>query len=79
MHWEVPFTLGFILIFSLVTVLPSAEGQYYSIDDYAEQDYYNTSTKVIANATSTEVIIHATSMKSLFMQHQLKSLLMQHQ
>jgi len=50
--------------------LPSAEGQYYSIDDYAEQDYNNTLTEVIVHATSTEVIVHATSMKSLFMQHQ---------
>ena len=42
MHWEESFILGFILIFSLVTVLPSAEGQYYSIDDNEIKHYILT-------------------------------------
>jgi len=42
MHWEESFILGFILIFSLVTVLPSAEGQYYSIDDNGIKHYILT-------------------------------------
>ena len=42
MHWEESFILGFILIFSLVSVLPSAEGQYYSIDDNGIKHYILT-------------------------------------
>ncbi|MCH6575524.1 MAG: hypothetical protein IH795_10040, partial [Bacteroidetes bacterium] len=42
MHWEVPFVLAFILLFSIWISVPSAEGQYYTIDTNGFKHYILT-------------------------------------
>ncbi len=51
------FTLCFIAILSLAVItVPMSISNVYWYEAYAEQDYNNTSTDVIANATLTVVI-----------------------
>ena len=41
-HWEVPFVLGFILLFSVWASFPTAEGQFFTIDSSGHKHYVLT-------------------------------------